>query len=116
MSWSQQDENAPGGLPTLQQLVQKYRRDRTGIGKEYLLRNVCIECGSSDVDKDGSKRHCQNGQCRAQWYSNGCWDCRDGRVDSRDLTTPQCAACGWRSCSECGACKEGCVRMSGLRR
>ncbi len=93
---------------TLQSLLTRYRKDRSGIRYEPLLRDVCLECSSSDVYTERGRHECLRPKCRAKWYASHCWKCDDGGVDSRDVSSPKCARCGWRSCSGCGACSKNC--------
>lgn len=94
---------------SLWRLAKKYAGDPHGIRNEERLCDICLQCGSRAGDKspqEPSFKVCPN--CHNEWYTNHCWNCKEGRVDSRDPETPQCPACGWYKCA-CGACHmDGC--------
>jgi hypothetical protein len=95
----------------LQDMLQKYRADPRGIRNEPHMAAICLKCGSDNVGIRSVEEpyfiRCLN--CGNEWYSNNCWNCDDGLVDSRDPETLQCSICGWYRCKKCGACSwHGC--------
>lgn len=91
--------------------ASKYRSSTAGVRNKLELQNTCLSCGSTGVallvGKFGSNRSCI--RCKAEWYVNHCWSCRNHYVDSRDAASPKCTVCCWYRCSHCGACKQsGC--------
>lgn len=95
-------------------LVQQYRLNPigpVGIRNEVLLRNVCLNCLSSDyvicTTSKGHPRDFKCNNCGVEWYVNHCWSCTaHGNVDERDPETPPCPVCGWLKCAypQCRAC------------
>ncbi|GAB4343036.1 MAG: hypothetical protein Kow0037_30870 [Calditrichia bacterium] len=85
-------------------LIKKFRENPAGIRNESRLREICIKCGSSDVQpRSESERYfkvCR--KCGNEWYVNHCWNC-GLPVDGRDPENPECPECGWLKCV-CGAC------------
>lgn len=88
-------------------LLDKYAKNRAGIGGEPSLQDLCLDCRSSSVGKEGGRRQCRNPQCRAKWYVAQCWKCHAG-IDSRDSAASRCHRCRWQKCRKCGACDENC--------
>jgi hypothetical protein len=100
----------------------KYRSNAAGaVFRNKSELHVCIACGCTKIERVdrtfgvtrvctrmlGANRVCT--RCKAEWYVNHCWSCKNHYVDSRDAATPKCKACGWHKCSHCGACKQsGC--------
>ncbi|MBE9012467.1 cold shock domain-containing protein [Pseudanabaenaceae cyanobacterium LEGE 13415] len=92
----------------LEQLITKFRVDATGIRLVSQLRGVCIDCRSRNVQSKSSSSMQQCLDCKHEWYVNHCWNCQNGRIDSRDPQTPHCLTCGWHRCNKCAACKPNC--------
>ena len=105
----------PGG-DQISRLQARYKYHRSGLYRETLLQDVCLECGSRSVRKEKSTRECENSRCRARWYINRCGNdlcLTNGRrtsIDSRDEDTIQCPSCGWYKCpvAVCSSCEENC--------
>ncbi len=118
-SWDP-DEGAYGVEPPsprrgdLAALMAQYRSNRSGLYQATVLQDVCLDCGSQQVLRQGGRRQCLHPACRAQWYVSHCrqQQCRtDGRrtpIDSRDAGTSRCSHCGWHKCPACFSCEQQC--------
>ena len=96
-----------GSIADVPALLDKYAKNRAGLGRERSLQNVCLDCRGSSVGRKAGHRECLNPQCGARWYVNHCWQCKEG-LDSRDTSARRCPRCKWQACWKCGACKKDC--------
>ena len=88
--------------------LKRYRYNPIGIRNDLQMMSVCLKCGNVNKLTSGGKQVCENRRCKNRWYVNNCWNCNEGRVDSRDPKVTQCKECNWYKCPICGSCNSWC--------